>query len=810
MEFDECVIIVNLQERGPRYLEKLYDKCSKISNNTSGEQKEAIDMVNRYAKNYITDEEIFEDGQHTFIDYMKTTNTNIWSTLCDSNLLDKQTLLELINTFGVNTFKMTLDEKITFYSNMLRSTNVSHELFNTESWELYNASNLEHNTFLGIMLIDLKIDNPEQYNTDADKICDFIDTILYQDPEKISNREDCLFKWFADISNLNMGNINVGHVNPVIEGDVNVSSDEFLISSTFILLRMWDRCLKKMTSVECDAFFVDTSYTKDKQCPIKGYTKKTDNDKTYSYLNKLFFLILNSMRICYTPVLRRSVTWPNAIEDLNKTKNMLEIQGSMFYQSQLMRLYKQIKDIKDRYTLDDKLSHNVYICKNIDNFYYNFIDIINKGCIDDRSTFNLDDSLYDLAYYQRYISKDLNMKYTYKQSFIDLYLLVVGSNQITSNPDIKNSFVMIVNKLMLSEEITKSIKQDQMKKIISSILQVIEYYDSYKENRVDYFFRKITALQIIQSILKHYCIGNNKKTGIELVEEVLKHNLNSTKNLIGTIYNECYWLGEKIDDKISNIVNCGWDVDKGYEDSIDLHKITTNHQTLLSIIGMLIANLPEFRKVTSCPEILTTFVTVLNTSFTRLATEFKFSFHYLTTEDMIEEGLPNINMTQYFMNIMSPFMYLENTYNFLDFVVNDSINFDITNFREAITYLKSNNLQTNIIDPIEKLVDNMKKKIEDNYLLEEEELVLDYPEEFLDPLTYIKIVVPILLPSNGGEDIFMEEYVIKKHLLLDKINPFTRTYLTLDQLEEYNKQSKILLKIEEFKTKMLEWEFMQK
>jgi len=86
--------------------------------------------------------------------------------------------------------------------------------------------------------------------------------------------------------------------------------------------------------------------------------------------------------------------------------------------------------------------------------------------------------------------------------------------------------------------------------------------------------------------------------------------------------------------------------------------------------------------------------------------------------------------------------------------------------------------------------------------LEEEIEYEDVPSEFCDPILMTMIENPIMMPEM---DLFVEESVIKRHLLTCDENPFNRKPLTTEQLNEYNKKDEIIEKITEFKIKLNKW-----
>lgn len=72
---------------------------------------------------------------------------------------------------------------------------------------------------------------------------------------------------------------------------------------------------------------------------------------------------------------------------------------------------------------------------------------------------------------------------------------------------------------------------------------------------------------------------------------------------------------------------------------------------------------------------------------------------------------------------------------------------------------------------------------------------INYPEEFLDPLLYVPIVEPIMLPDIKE---IHDRVAIVSQIHESGCNPYNRKPLTLEQLEEYNKLPEIVEKIKDF------------
>jgi hypothetical protein len=72
-------------------------------------------------------------------------------------------------------------------------------------------------------------------------------------------------------------------------------------------------------------------------------------------------------------------------------------------------------------------------------------------------------------------------------------------------------------------------------------------------------------------------------------------------------------------------------------------------------------------------------------------------------------------------------------------------------------------------------------------------------DEFLDPITFEIMKIPIMLPDTNQ---FVDKIVIEQILRNNPINPFTGLSLTIEDLEKYNKLDHIIEKINIFTDKL--------
>jgi len=93
-----------------------------------------------------------------------------------------------------------------------------------------------------------------------------------------------------------------------------------------------------------------------------------------------------------------------------------------------------------------------------------------------------------------------------------------------------------------------------------------------------------------------------------------------------------------------------------------------------------------------------------------------------------------------------------------------------------------------------KVLNSLPSKIEvaARLIKDDEAILVDAPEEFLDPLMFTFMKDPVYLPTSGN---IVDRSTITQHLLNDAHDPFNRKDLTLDMIEPSL----------ELKRKMEEW-----
>ncbi len=146
------------------------------------------------------------------------------------------------------------------------------------------------------------------------------------------------------------------------------------------------------------------------------------------------------------------------------------------------------------------------------------------------------------------------------------------------------------------------------------------------------------------------------------------------------------------------------------------------------------------------------------------------------------------------------YAFMGNYKDFIDCVVLDARSYKEKNFERVIRLMK----KAKIMVPMDKakefqdFVAKCKESLEENQL--KETFMDDAPEEFMDELFCVLMEDPVKLPSGNIVDLTQ----LKKHLLNDPSDPYTRAPLKLEDVEALPDLKKKILdfrdqKLEEFR-----------
>ena len=143
------------------------------------------------------------------------------------------------------------------------------------------------------------------------------------------------------------------------------------------------------------------------------------------------------------------------------------------------------------------------------------------------------------------------------------------------------------------------------------------------------------------------------------------------------------------------------------------------------------------------------------------------------------------------------YAYMGNYQKFVDQVVLDARSYREENFNKVLRLIKKLKITVpgDKVKNFEKFAEKCAEASEEIKL--KESLMDDAPDEFVDQLFCILMETPVKLPSNNIVDLSQ----LKKHLINDPTDPYTRAPLKLEDVEEL---PELKARIDEFRQQKLE------
>jgi hypothetical protein len=129
------------------------------------------------------------------------------------------------------------------------------------------------------------------------------------------------------------------------------------------------------------------------------------------------------------------------------------------------------------------------------------------------------------------------------------------------------------------------------------------------------------------------------------------------------------------------------------------------------------------------------------------------------------------------------------------------INSKVDENLELVAEIKDDILNTIDIINIDEITNEMKENIKNKLDLYKDDII-EYPDELLDKITCCLIKNPVMIPNNN--EIFEKSSIVT--IIYEKLpNPYTRELLTLEILENYNKEEHVIKQITKFNDFKEKW-----
>ena len=380
-------------------------------------------------------------------------------------------------------------------------------------------------------------------------------------------------------------------------------------------------------------------------------------------------------------------------------------------------------------------------------------------------------------------SNTIDINEVYKNNIINLGLTILNSDKInfSSKSFIIDYLLLDFNKL---SPVDVSIFMNVLYKLYINIECSNELEDYEKNNIKNSIIKNsIKYIQLDEIDSKLYLTSN-------FISVILSD--------ISSYYEELIFCINNINVSVNSIIPLSdtqviRNEENQYFETIRLNKYIIYFKNALDLVYNLINKIPLFLiEGINSNKLVSTINFWLKQLFTKKSIKLFAFTKYISQENL------NFNWSYVYTRIYEIYsIYYKNDI-FIKSIVDTTS--DYVEFNTILKQFEKNTKDTtqsnylsiidNVLESIDKIVQNQV-----NYSTE-------IPPEFCDPLLYIPITEPIILPESN---IILDKKTIINHLIHDKTDPFNRTPLTLEDIETHNKRLDILDKLNRFVNKFNKW-----
>lgn len=762
---EDVSVILNLQSDGPEYLDALLKSI---------DDENSKQNIVPFIKLYLDNTELFDDSVTNFVQYINENNHELW--IVFSKCLSDEDILKYIKlfVFVTNNLNFDMEKELKFHNILITSDSVK-KLFNknTDIWDIL---------FKKILLTFNVTSN--EWSADVKTLQLYIKQIIIDKEARI-----VFIKWISSLLNIFIKKI---HLNVQIY-DTKLPTDYYIANIIGLLFTFWNEGIteEKILTLDYDYIISD-------KCSINWFDKKIKNDtKDYNFLTQCYFLILDSLRVGYIPILSRSLSYDKMLTQIDNDINSISTQASIFSTFILNKLYNEKQIVKNYLEIDTNIVKNTTLTNWIYCFYMQIISWINLN-----KEKGLDDILSDMVYFFSN-SKDENRIYT--RSIYDLINDIIITKSFTGNISIKCDCMKLFNNTLYQQLKNQTYLIDVLTIYPCALLSLHDELH-HAIIRPDYkMFKKIEIYKAIDTIYI-----NSEPNNSSLLLNELVNNPELTKKFIATFLMDLCHVNDTIEKLYKRIEN---NEENEEDDTIEDTKY--NIQNIFLYTFKLIKLLDKFvviftSNIELCQillsrEIFTNLASIINSSINYLTCKIKYDPQLGFDDCQFEKELDIQLLMTNLINILKSIC----SYNADLTILVDSYGFNMENYNNFANYHNDFVNHTDISTPLSnsQVIQKIHEAL-DKFNTKNNIDLTDAPFEFNDPITYTFIEEPCLLPSMVGfsdGDVFFDKSTILSQLLVKEENPYTREHLTVEQFNKFNQLDEIKGKVDEFKNKINTW-----
>jgi len=713
---------------------------------------EIIENINKYSFSYIFNE-IFKSKINidTLVNYINL-------------FLNKNENQELF----INDTKDEIDKYIDSLNYIIQNLNLKNEYKKIIIGILLNKNlikfnNINNNLLRFILDDDNLLKKFFENNSDINIFYNLISN--YENEKKITN-------FFHKIINDN----KCRNKYQKEENDLKIikNNENLLYKILELILDYWDNLVK---------------YEYNKCSNIKNYLIKYNIDEINDEVlidkySNYFFILIKLINVTIYYNISKETELTNMLKLLTSNKDNIGNLNNIWKDFLHMKTYynnlleQKYKSTQEEINIINKLLKNDFLYK-IKLFYNNFIvqidyiitdknNIIKNNCIISYLENIIDFSIYCI-----------NRKICSKKNDFNLMLFFfkIINNKQFSNFNINQKsidfllYYILANIIYIKKEIS-FVNSDI---ITNFYLNIINFYinlDSYED-----YSKNDTKYKIIYIIRLLSNNKNKKHIFTDIFNNVIKSNNNKILKLLNYVIIDINFYLDELILYLKNSENY-------------LLLIKTLYSILIETLNFIkfFSINENFSNIIFNDEILINFINSINLHIKKIV-NLQFDIFNITN---------NYNLSEVCLLILDIYIILNNVNSnkFIYLMSKDIRSFDITIFQNLLTLLLNKNKINKQFYSNFELILLQIKKLNDIELQKNNHII---PDELTDPIYNTLLENPVYLPTS---DIIVDLLIIKRHLLSNSNDPFTREPLTLEEIYKYNTKPNIINKINILKKKI--------
>ena len=704
-----------------------------------------------------------------------------------------------------------------FSQDLLKPKYVKEALISSNFWKKKDAIENERDTFLGQILT---ISECSGYNHVNHKTYMVIVNKILRSFLKNKSTKENLIQWFLTVIKQNEYRTKI--VNQLSHRKDN--SNNFIMNILGQLLSFWNNGSKNLTFIQN----IDFKYVTSDELGWKSATKITticDDDgvsdgsgagrssgdeiddieiDNTSFLTKCFFMVHRMAHIAYFPLILKYKNYTKTINYLKDfIKDELEKEHNIYKQFLISKMTTKLESFMLKRENIHKLLSNSLIYPSINKLYSDTsMLIIHYINTENFKTYSLIpeymlENCIDVHLYQSYNLKMRNYKI---EKTIHMIMYMLEDKKYISNPHLRGKCIeLLINSREIGEYSLGFLQEHP--NVIVKLLLLYKESEELPDQRIiqnDILFYLILVLKSnsVCSDLIEMLSEKHKDMFVKFIYSMVS-NMNSIFDTICNLLEEIQKARNDLIEHPNNIES----LNNARLISHNKEAIRFHNQLFKRCLTIfeLFSLKEKTKNILLYPENISKIALTLNYYIKSLMKPYEADSEYSFNIN-IEPTL--FNRDPILKQLLKVILILEKEEDFIEAMVQENTFYNNTFYRETLNLLSykkmiSWNLMGKVFVFLDK-VNSKKEDLLDDGLPDD----IEVPDEFCCEIMKVPLKNPVQLPVSKQ---IVEKSYILNHLLSNEINPYTRTELTKDMLEEYNSKEEVKATIRELMDNFRDW-----